>query len=61
MVEGNVDNKEVYKQFGRDTDLGKLLYGMYAQKTKPEIYYPPVKTKVRVDEPKEMKPCPQKA
>jgi hypothetical protein len=33
---------------------------MYASKKKPEIYYPPVKTKARVAEPKEMKPCPQK-
>jgi len=33
---------------------------MYAQKKKPEIYYPPVKTKQRVDEPKEYKPVPSK-
>ena len=33
---------------------------MYASKKKPEIYYPPVKTKQFVDEPKEMKPCPAK-
>ena len=37
MVESNgaTDNKQIYKQFGRETDVGKLLYGMYAQKEKP--------------------------
>lgn len=60
MVENNetTDNSQLYKQFGRENDVGKLLYGMYAQKQKPQIYYPPVKTKARAEEPKEMKPCP---
>ncbi len=26
------DNKDLYKKFGRESDVGKLLYGMYAQK-----------------------------
>jgi len=33
---------------------------MYAQKGKPKIDYPAVKTKPRVEEIKETKPCPQK-
>ena len=38
MVDSNdfeipeTDNKDLYKQFGRDNEVGKLLYGMYAQK-----------------------------
>jgi len=40
-----VDNKNLYKKFGRESDIGKMLYGMYAQKEKPKIAYPPVKTK----------------
>ena len=67
MVEGQgfndnsgPDNSDLYKKFGRENDLGKLLYGMYAQKKKPQIYYPPVKTKQYPDEPKEQKPCPAK-
>lgn len=64
MVEGNqeevptADNKDLYKKFGRDSDVGKLLYGIYAQKQKPRIEYPAVKTKPRVEEPKVVKPCP---
>jgi hypothetical protein len=54
----SVDNKQLYKKFGRESDVGKLLYGMYAQKEKPKIAYPPVKTKPRVEELKETKPCP---
>lgn len=55
----DVDNKDLYKKFGRENDVGKLLYGMYAQKEKPKIYYPPVKTKVRGNTPpKEEKKCP---
>lgn len=56
----SVNNKDLYKKFGRESDIGKMLYGMYAQKEKPKIAYPPVKTKPRVHEPKEIKPCPQK-
>lgn len=26
----DVDNKDLYKKFGRENDVGKLLYGMYA-------------------------------
>ena len=55
-----VDNSEIYKNFGRANDVGKLLYGMYGAREKPKVNYPPVKTKKRTDEPKEVKPCPQK-
>jgi hypothetical protein len=58
--EQGTNNKDLYKKFGRESDVGKLLYGMYAQKQKPKIEYPPVKTKPRVEAPKEIKPCPQK-
>ena len=34
------------------------MYG--ANKQKPQVYYPPVKTKARQEEVKEPKPCPQK-
>ena len=38
-----------------------MLYGMYgANRQKPQVYYPPVKTKARTEEVKEPKPCPQK-
>jgi len=57
--EPQVDNKDLYKKFGRENDVGKLLYGMYAQKEKPKIYYPPVKTKKRGATPKKEKVCPQ--
>ena len=33
---------------------------MYAQREKPKVYYPPVKTKPRTAQTKEVKPCPQK-
>ena len=60
-IESEVDNKNLYKKFGRENEVGKMLYGMYAQKEKPKIYYPPVKTKVRGNTPpKEEKNCPQK-
>ena len=60
-IEDEVNNKELYKKFGRENEVGKLLYGMYAQKEKPKIYYPPVKTRVRGSTPpKEEKKCPQK-
>ena len=54
----NVDNTEMYKKFGRESDVGKLLYGLYSQKNKPKVNYPPVKTKPRVEQQKEIKPCP---
>jgi len=54
-----VDNTDLYKNFGRENEVGKLLYGMYgANKQKPTVYYPPVKTKARTEEIKEPKPCP---
>ena len=31
---------------------------MYSAKEKPKVYYPPVKTKVRQEAPKEEKKCP---
>jgi hypothetical protein len=40
-------NSALWKQFGRESDVGKMLYSMYSQKEKPQIYYPPVKTKAR--------------
>ncbi len=58
MVEPSEDNQNLYKKFGRESEVGKLLYGMYAQKNKPKIDYPAVKTKPRVEQPKEVKPCP---
>jgi len=36
-----------------------MLYGMYAAREKPKVYYPPIKTKKRTEEPKAVKPCPQ--
>jgi|LauGreDrversion4_2_1035121.scaffolds.fasta_scaffold758571_2 hypothetical protein len=54
------DNSDLHKKFGRETDVGKLLYGLYGAKQKPKIEYPQVKTKPRVEQPKEVKPCPQK-
>lgn len=33
---------------------------MYSAKEKPKVYYQPVKTKPRVEKPKEEKKCPQK-
>ena len=54
-------NNTLYKQFGRESDVGKMLYSMYAAREKPQIKYPAVKTKQRVTSvPKEEKPCPQK-
>ena len=56
-----VDNTDLYKNFGRENEVGKMLYGMYgANKQKPQGYYPPVKTKKRTEEVKQAKPCPQK-
>ena len=56
----SVDNSKIHQKFGRESDVGKLLYGLYGAKQKPKIEYPAVKTKPRVEKPKEMKPCPQK-
>ena len=56
----SVDNSGLYKEFGRETDIGKMLFGMYAAREKPKVFYPPVKTKKRGEEIKERKPCPQK-
>ena len=54
-----VDNSDLYKNFGRHDEVGKMLYGMYgANKQKPQVYYPPIKTKARQEEVKEVKPCP---
>ena len=53
------DNSGLWKAFGRESDIGKQLYGIYGAKQKPKIYYPPVKTKKRVEEPKMQKACPQ--
>ena len=59
--EPGVDNTDLYKNFGRHDEVGKMLFGMYgASKQKPQVYYPPVKTKTRTEELKEAKPCPQK-
>ena len=47
----SVDNTDLYKNFGRHDDVGKMLYSMYgASKQKPTVYYPPVKTKKRTEE-----------
>lgn len=57
--EGSPDNSNLYKKFGRENEVGKLLYGMYAARDKPKVNYPPVKTKPRGNTPpKERKPCP---
>jgi hypothetical protein len=47
--QNQTDNTGLYKKFGRESDVGKLLYGIYAPKTKPKIEYPAVKTKPRVE------------
>ena len=33
----DVDNSELYKNFGRENEVGKMLYGMYAQREKPKV------------------------
>ena len=53
-------NQDLYKKFGKETDVGKMLYSLYSAHSKPQVYYPPVKTKARVEAPKEEKKCPQK-
>eukprot|EP00347_Sterkiella_histriomuscorum_P010966 403374256 len=56
------NNGELWKKFGRENDVGKMLYSMYSVKEKPKVHYPPVKTKPRpIEQPKEEKKCPQKA
>lgn len=57
----SVDNTDMYKKFGRESEVGKMLYGLYAQKQKPKVNYPALKTKPRpIEQPREVKPCPQK-
>jgi len=48
----------LWKQFGKETDAGKMLYSLYSAGEKPKIQYPAVKTKPRVEKPKEEKKCP---
>lgn len=50
----------MWKKFGRENDVGKMLFSLYGAREKPKIEYPVVKTKVRVEQPKEEKKCPQK-
>jgi hypothetical protein len=57
MVE-NDEMKDLWKQFGRETGAGKELYSLYAASNKTKINYPAVKTKKRVEAPKESKACP---
>ena len=52
------NNTKLWKQFGRESDVGKMLFSMYSAGEKPKVYYPPVKTKPRVEPPKEEKKCP---
>ena len=42
-----MDNRmdQLWKDFGRETEAGKLLFSLYKVRNKPEVYYPPVKTK----------------
>lgn len=52
-------NSDLWKQFGRGNDVGKMLYSMYGLQEKPKVYYPPVKTKARqASLPREEKKCP---
>jgi hypothetical protein len=57
-------NTKLWKQFGRETDVGKMLFSLYSAPEKPKINYPPVKTKPRSESvgmpPQEEKKCPQK-
>ena len=61
-VSTTTNNTELYKHFGRESDVGKMLFSMYAAREKPKVYYPPVKTKPRDQRsaPREEKKCPQK-
>lgn len=54
------DMKDLWKEFGRETAAGKELYALYSATNKTKINYPAVKTKKRVEAPKEEKKCPQK-
>lgn len=57
------ENTKLWKQFGRETDVGKMLFSLYSAPEKPKINYPPVKVKARNQSqgpPKEEKKCPQK-
>lgn len=56
-------NTKLWKQFGRETDVGKMLFSLYSAPEKPKINYPAVKTRPRgesVGPPMEEKKCPQK-
>jgi hypothetical protein len=58
---GDVQNQKLWKQFGRETDVGKMLFSLYSAPEKPKINYPPVKTMVRggsVGPLQEEKKCP---
>jgi hypothetical protein len=55
----NADNTKLWKNFGRESDVGKMLFSMYSVAEKPKVYYPPVKTKKREPVDKEEKKCPQ--
>mmetsp|Transcript_8826 Transcript_8826/g.13148 ORF Transcript_8826/g.13148 Transcript_8826/m.13148 type:complete len:212 (+) Transcript_8826:24-659(+) len=35
----------LWKDFGRETSAGRALYSLYGARSKPQVYYPPVKTK----------------
>ena len=44
------DNTEMWKKFGRESEIGKQLYSIYGAREKPKINYPPLKTKKKVPE-----------
>ena len=46
-MESSVENGKLWKQFGRETDVGKMLFSLYSAPEKPKINYPPVKVKQR--------------
>lgn len=54
------DNSKLWKQFGRENDVGKMLFSLYSAPEKPKINYPPLKTKPRQETLQEEKKCPQK-
>ena len=63
QAESSTSNTKLWKQFGRETDVGKMLFSLYSAPEKPKINYPPVKTKPRSESmgvPQEEKKCPQK-
>lgn len=59
--------ENLWKEFGRETDVGKMLYSMYSAPNKPQINYPAVRTKTKEQIAKEefdrkaTKKCPQRA